>query len=150
MPKVMLIIDDNEDISSLLKSFFQSRDFTVHTAYDGAAGIEKAVELQPDIITLDFNMPGMNGVEVYDELRKSPRTAGIPIIFFSATLLGIIKRMISENPLVRFIKKPCDPHTLGKCVVELLAQSKPASEQQQSPPDSPPPEASSGGLNWLD
>ena len=133
MATLILIIDDNEDISSLLKTFFQSKNFTTYTAFDGISGIQKARELRPDIITLDFNMPGMNGVEVYNELRKYPETAGIPVIFFSSTLLGIIKRMIVNNPRVQFIKKPCTPHDIEKCVTEMLALPKLA------PPPPPPP-----------
>ena len=135
MSKVILLIDDNEEISSLLQMFFQAKDFTIHTAFDGASGIEKARALLPDIITLDFNMPGMNGVEVYSELHRSPETAGIPIIFFSSTLLGIIKRMVTENPRVQFLKKPCDPREIEKCVSEMLALPKLA-----PPPPPPPPQ----------
>ncbi|MFA6434922.1 MAG: response regulator [Elusimicrobiales bacterium] len=131
MPK-LLIIDDNEEISSLLKMFFQSREITIYTAFDGASGIEKAMKLNPDVITLDFNMPGMNGVEVYDELHRRPETAGIPVIFFSSTLLGIIQRMITDNPRVRFLKKPCNPRDIERCVSEMLAMPKLA------PPPPPP------------
>jgi len=132
MPK-LLIIDDNVEISSLLKMFFQAKDLSIYTAFDGVSGVEKAKALIPDVITLDFNMPGMNGVEVYDELHKCPETAGIPVIFFSSTLLGMIKRMITDNPRVRFLKKPCNPRDIETCVTEMLALPKLA------PPPPPPP-----------
>ena len=133
MPRSLLIIDDNEEISSLLKSNFQARGFTIYTALDGASGLEKARRLLPDVITLDFNMPDMNGVEVYNELHKHPETAGIPIIFFSSTLLGIIKKMILENPRVQFLKKPCNTQDIEKCVYEMIALPKVAL------PPAPPP-----------
>ena len=138
MSPSLLIIDDNEEISSLLKNNFQTNGFTVHTAFDGASGIEKAMSFRPDIITLDFNMPGMNGVEVYSELHKHPETAGIPIIFFSSTLLGIIKRMILENPRVKFLKKPCNMQDIETCIYEMLILPKLAP---------PPPPPSSGPSN---
>jgi len=133
MSGTLLIIDDNEDVSSLLKNYFQDRGFFVHTVADGPAGVKMAGQLLPDVITLDFNMPGMNGVEVYKELHRHPETAGIPVVFFSSTLLGIIKRMILENPRVRFLKKPCNPLDMEKCVMEMLALPKLA------PPPPPPP-----------
>jgi CheY-like chemotaxis protein len=74
----------------------------------------------------------MNGVEVYSELHKHPETAGIPIIFFSSTLLGIIKRMILENPRVKFLKKPCNMQDIEKCIYEMLMLPKLA------PPPPPP------------
>lgn len=136
MPGSLLLIDDNEDISSLLKNYFQAKGFTIHTAFDGEAGLEKARQLLPDVITLDFNMPGMNGVEVYNELHKHPETAGIPVIFFSSTLLGIIKKMLLENPRVQFLKKPCNPLAIEKCVMEMLTLPKLA---PPPPPPTPPP-----------
>ncbi len=135
MPRSLLIIDDNEEISSLLKGNFQAKGYTIYTAFEGASGIEKAMSLKPDVITLDFNMPGMNGVEVYNELHKHPETAGIPIIFFSSTLLGLIKRMMLENPRVQFLKKPCNMKDIEKCIYEMLALPKLA------PPPPPPPSA---------
>ncbi|HBB67985.1 MAG: hypothetical protein A2X28_06275 [Elusimicrobia bacterium GWA2_56_46] len=137
MPKSILIIDDNEDISSLLKNFFQSKNLVIHTAFDGPSGIEKARQLLPDVITLDFNMPGMNGAEVYNELQKCPETSVIPVVFFSSTLLGIIKRMIADNPRVQFLKKPCAPADIEKCVTDMLALPKLA---PPPPTDDPAPE----------
>jgi CheY-like chemotaxis protein len=136
MPGSLLIIDDNEEMSQLLKNHFQDKGFAIHTASDGPSGIEKARQVLPDVITLDFNMPGMNGVEVYSELHKHPETAGIPIIFLSSTLLGIIKKMVVENPRVQFLKKPCNPQILEKCVLEMMAFPKLA-----PPPPPPPPRA---------
>ena len=133
MSGTLLIIDDNEEISALLKNYFQDRGFFIQTVFDGEAGIKMARRLLPDVITLDFNMPGMNGVEVYNELHKHPETAGIPVIFFSSTLLGIIRRMMLANPRVQFLKKPCDPLAIEKCVMEMLALPKLA------PPPPPPP-----------
>jgi DNA-binding response OmpR family regulator len=132
MPKSVLIIDDDEDLSALLKEFLQSKGFTVYRAPDGVSGVEKARALRPDIITLDFNMPGANGVETYNELHRSPETAVIPVVFFSSTLLGIIQRMILENPRVRFLKKTCTTQELGKCIDDMTALPKLA------PPPPPP------------
>ena len=132
MAGTLLIIDDNEEISLLLKNFFQDRGFFVQAVADGEAGVKMARQLLPDVITLDFNMPGMNGAEVYHELHKYPETAGIPVIFFSSTLLGLIKMMIFNNPRVQFLKKPCDPIAIEKCVMEMLELPKLA------PPPPPP------------
>ena len=132
MAGTLLIIDDNEEIVILLKNYFQDRGFFVQTVPDGVSGVKMARKLLPDVITLDFNMPGMNGVEVYRELHRYPETAGIPVIFFSSTLLGLIKRMIFNNPRVKFLKKPCDTRAIATCVMEMLELPKLA------PPPPPP------------
>jgi len=132
MAKSVLIIDDDEDLSSLLKDFLQSRGFAVSRAPDGESGIVKARELLPDLITLDFNMPGTNGVETYNLLRGCPETAVIPVIFFSSTLMGLIRRMVLENPRIMFLKKGCSTKELEQCVNEMIALPK------LEPPPPPP------------
>ncbi|MBI4350499.1 MAG: response regulator [Elusimicrobia bacterium] len=130
----VLIIDDDEDLSVILADFLQSKGFTVARAPDGATGLAKAREMLPDLITLDFNMPDENGVETYNRLRNNPETAVIPVIFFSSTLTGLIKRMVLENPRVKFLKKGCTPKELEQYVEEMMALPKP------EPPPAPPPD----------
>lgn len=79
MSKV-LIIDDEEDLVTLLKDSLESRGHSVLTAYNGEEGIKKAQE-QPNIIILDIMMPGMDGFEVCRRIRDAVLC---PIIFLSA------------------------------------------------------------------
>jgi DNA-binding response OmpR family regulator len=132
MSKSVLIIDDDEDLSVLLMEFLQSKGFTVSRAFDGASGIEKARKQLPDLITMDFNMPGANGVETYNQLRSRPETAVIPVIFFSSTMMGLIRRMVQENTRIRFLKKGCPTRELEACVNEMMAMPK------LTPPPPPP------------
>jgi DNA-binding response OmpR family regulator len=132
MSKSVLIIDDDEDLSVLLMEFLQSKGFTVSRAHDGPSGLEKARKQLPDLITMDFNMPGDNGVETYNKLRGQPETAVIPVIFFSSTMMGMIRRMVHDNARIRFLKKGCPTGELEACVKEMMALPKLA------PPPPPP------------
>lgn len=76
----ILVIDDEEGIVSLLKDFFELEGFLVYTAYDGEEALEK-VNLKPDIILLDINMPGMDGMEVCKRIRNF---VNCPIVFLTA------------------------------------------------------------------
>lgn len=76
----ILIIDDEEDLVTLLKESLESRGHIVIAAYDGKSGINKAKE-QPDIIILDIMMPGIDGYEVCRKIRD---VVLCPIIFLSA------------------------------------------------------------------
>lgn len=60
----------------------------VEVAENGRQGLEKAAELQPDIILLDMSMPDMNGIEVMQALHAGPRTCRIPVIMITGTDLG--------------------------------------------------------------
>ena len=133
MSGTVLIIDDDDAISSLLMEFLGSKGFSVYREADGTSGAAKAREILPDLITLDFNMPGANGVETYNELRRYPETAVIPVIFFSSTLLGLIRRMLTENSRIRFLKKGCSTKELEQCIAEMMALPKLA-----PPPPLPP------------
>ncbi|MEI7527721.1 MAG: response regulator [Elusimicrobiota bacterium] len=124
MHKSILIIDDDDYLSNLLMEFLQLKGFIVYREPDGPSGAAKAREILPDLITLDFNMPGVTGVETYKELRQYPATAVIPILFFSSTLLGLIKRLLTDNDRVRFLKKGCQTTELERCVNEMLALPK--------------------------
>ena len=99
MSKKVLIIDDDDALSSLLRDFLVSKGYTVCREADGPSGAARAREMLPDLITLDFNMPGENGVETYNELHRYPETAVIPVIFLSSTLSGADKeRMLRKIP----------------------------------------------------
>lgn len=78
----ILIADDEADIVSMLRSFFESRDYLVLTAANGAEAI-KQVEQKPDIILLDINMPELNGLKVCERIRSY---VSCPILFLTARI----------------------------------------------------------------
>lgn len=82
MQRTILIADDEADIAIMLKRFFQSRGYTVCTAANGAEAIKQA-ERQPDIILLDINMPGLDGLAVCERIRSF---VPCPILFLTARI----------------------------------------------------------------
>lgn len=76
----MLVIDDEFGVVSLLKDFFELEDFLVYTAYDGVEALKK-IDINPDIILLDVNMPEMDGIEVCTKIRNF---VSCPIVFLTA------------------------------------------------------------------
>jgi len=78
----ILIADDEADIVSMLRSFFESKGDTILSATNGTETL-KQVERQPDIILLDINMPGLDGLEVCRRIRDH---VSCPILFLTAQL----------------------------------------------------------------
>jgi two-component system response regulator NreC len=78
----ILVVDDNEVVRNGVVDILASKaDWTVcGQAKDGAEGIQKALELTPDLILLDISMPGMNGLEVARRLRQEVPRANILIM----------------------------------------------------------------------
>jgi signal transduction histidine kinase/DNA-binding response OmpR family regulator len=79
----LLIIEDNQDIITYIKSILKN-SYNLHIARNGAAGIEKALEVVPDIIISDVMMPEKDGYEVCETLKQDERTSHIPIILLTA------------------------------------------------------------------
>lgn len=79
----ILIIEDNEELLQLLSGIFQPI-YNVITATDGLEGLEKATEMQPDIILSDIMMPRMSGVEMCSKLKLNFETSHIPVVLLTA------------------------------------------------------------------
>lgn len=78
----ILVADDERDVVSLLKDYFEMNDYTVITAYSGKEAIEKASH-DPDIILLDVNMPDGDGLSVCKKIRDY---VSCPILFLTARI----------------------------------------------------------------
>lgn len=76
---LVLVIDDDDDVCSLLREVIQAEGFRVQVANSGAEGLDLARKLHPALITLDLGLPGRSGVQVLNDIRNGPRTWDIPV-----------------------------------------------------------------------
>ena len=85
----MLYVEDNP-VNRLLveKIIKQVTDFVLISANDAETGLLYAASQRPDLIILDITLPGMNGFEMLDHLRREPETAGIPVMALSANAMA--------------------------------------------------------------
>jgi PAS domain S-box-containing protein len=86
--KTILIIDDEPVLLELLTKTLLHEGYCILRASDGLAGVESATKYLPDIIILDFTMPGFNGIQVVEKLRAQPLTKNIPILVNTGTILN--------------------------------------------------------------
>jgi CheY-like chemotaxis protein/anti-sigma regulatory factor (Ser/Thr protein kinase) len=86
--KTILIIDDEPVLLELLTKTLLREGYCILRASDGLAGVESATKYLPDIIILDFTMPGFNGIQVVEKLRAQPPTKNIPILINTGTILN--------------------------------------------------------------
>lgn len=82
MSKRILIVDDEVDLSTMLKRYFELNGYEVSVASNGLQAIEKAGK-QPDLILLDINMPDLDGLEVCRRIRDF---VSCPILFLTARI----------------------------------------------------------------
>lgn len=79
----VLFVEDNEDMRQYVKHYFED-EYLFHEAQDGEEGLEKAIEIVPDIVISDIMMPKINGLELCRRLKEDQRTRHIPIIMLTA------------------------------------------------------------------
>lgn len=102
---IVLVIDDNFGIRKYLKSVM-SEKYKVITAASGEEGVNKALQYVPTIIVCDVAMPGMDGFEVCERLKKETVTSHIPIILLTAYALDEQRIHGLENGAESYIAKP--------------------------------------------
>ena len=107
----LLIVDDEEDIRSVLDDLFTSRGCQVTKASNGVKALELLQEFTPDLILADYQMPEMDGIELFKEARSlCPDTTRILLTAHGDLKVAIAA--INEAGVYRFITKPCNNNDL--------------------------------------
>src|SRR5207244_238916 len=88
MAESVLVVDDDPDVARFVEVNLRSAGYDVTVASNGEEGLEKAVELRPDLVLLDVMMPKLDGFEVAQRLRRDPRTSSSSIIMLTAKALS--------------------------------------------------------------
>lgn len=108
----VLLIDDEASFCDLVKMNLEiSGRFKVLTSRESKGGIKMAREILPDVILLDIMMPGMDGFQLLDVLRKDPKTAAIPVIIVSASSQDVV-RIKASYMGCQYIAKPVNTEDL--------------------------------------
>lgn len=115
----LLIIEDNEDVITYIKSCVKE-DYSIEVAHDGQEGIDKAMELIPDIIISDLMMPKKNGFEVCRTLKKDEKTSHIPIILLTAKATQNDKMEGLETGADAYMMKPFQKRELEIRLKKLI------------------------------
>jgi len=84
MKKRILVIDDEEIITSLLQDCLEQMGHEVTVANSGLEGLRRVANVKPDVITLDIKMPGLSGIDVLKRLKDNSMTKDISVILVSA------------------------------------------------------------------
>jgi CheY-like chemotaxis protein len=108
----VLLVDDEPDIRTIVELTLGVEGWDVCAARSGAEAIKLAESERPDVILLDVMMPGMDGVATFAELRESPQTRTIPVVFLTARAQTHEVGRYLNLGAAGVIIKPFDPMTL--------------------------------------
>jgi len=125
--KKILIIEDARNIRMALEDDFRFEGYQVDSAATGPEGLEKALDLDLDIIILDLMLPDLNGLEICKELRR--RDIGTPIIMLTAKSQEFDKVLGLELGADDYITKPFSPFELHARVKALMRRSEIRNQQ---------------------
>lgn len=121
MAQRILVVDDERTIADTLTMIFRAAGYETLAAYNGLRGLEAARELRPDLILSDVMMPGMDGVSMAIEIRKSlPEVA---VLFFSgqATTLDLLHQAEENGFRFELLPKPISPRDILLKIASALA-----------------------------
>jgi len=83
MAATILVVDDEQDVRTYLRTLFAKAGYTVEMAEDGEAGLAAAKKARPDLIFLDIMMPKRTGIMLYRRLKKDEELAKVPVVILT-------------------------------------------------------------------
>jgi two-component system cell cycle response regulator DivK len=103
---VILIVEDNERNLKLVRDVLQVKGYETLEAVTGEDGVKLAIEHKPDLVLMDIQLPGINGIEALGQLRANPVTEKIPVIAVTASVMQQDRKMITEAGFDAYVGKP--------------------------------------------
>jgi two-component system phosphate regulon response regulator PhoB len=118
--KTILIADDDEDLRLLVQVTLENPTYRILTAVNGRKALESVNQHRPDLLIIDWMMPGLNGCEAVARMRENPETASIPVVMLTARDGLGAKEETASLSLAGYLDKPFSPLELIKKVREVL------------------------------
>jgi len=121
----ILIVEDNEKNMKLVRDVLQVKGYQTLEAGTGEDGVRLAAESQPDLVLMDIQLPGMNGIDALKALRAEPSTARIPVIALTASVMQQDRQEIMSAGFDAFIEKPINLREFLATVQKTLPPKSP-------------------------
>jgi two-component system cell cycle response regulator DivK len=120
--KTILYVEDNEFNRKIVRDLLGRSSYRLIEATDGEAGVAAALEVLPDLIIMDIQLPRLSGLEATRQLRAEPRTAHIPIIAMTSFALAGDEEKARAAGAVAYLSKPYSPRELRRLIGELAPE----------------------------
>ena len=119
--ELILIIEDNPLNLKMVDYLLTTKGYRVHTASDAKEALHALITLQPDLILMDLQLPGMDGFELTRKLKSEDKYQDIPIIAITAYAMKGDKEKALAAGCNGYIAKPIDTKTLPDIIAEYLS-----------------------------
>jgi len=111
-----LLVEDDRDIATLFRHVLDMAGYQTESVYDGNEAMERLSTLQPDVVLLDLQLPGMSGVDILKKMRADERMKTIPVVVITA--YAYYAKSLPVEPDL-FLLKPVDIHDLTSLIQRL-------------------------------
>ena len=119
-PPLVLVVDDDPIMREVTRIHLEGAGYTVELAAGGVEGVEKVEALRPDLVILDFAMPGVSGCDALRQIRAQPGSVAIPVIMLTAWS-SVDDRKVVEALGGRWLEKPVSVEALLEAVRGMIA-----------------------------
>ena len=119
--ELILIVEDNEKTRKLLRDVLQFKGYRTIEAEMGEDGVNLAMQHKPDLILMDYQLPGINGIEAFRRIRNSPDTAHIPIVAVTASAMPEEAKKMKEAGFDGLLTKPINVKGFVQFVADVFS-----------------------------
>ena len=116
----VLIVEDNDKNMKLARDVLQAKGYRTLEAVTGEEGVKLALEKRPDLVLMDIQLPGINGIEAFRQIRADAATARIPVVALTASVTPTDRSAISAAGFDAFVSKPISLKEFLDTVKRLL------------------------------
>jgi len=118
--ELILIVEDNEKNRKLARDILQVKGYRTIEAETAETGLEMAPKENPDLVLMDIQLPGMNGIQALKKLRESEATRAIPVLAFTASVMPQDRREIMDAGFDGFVAKPVNLKEFVAAIAKAL------------------------------
>ena len=116
----ILVVDDEASLAAIVRECLAGEGYDVVVCHDPMMAERTALEENPDLALIDYQMPRKTGVQLLADLRAQEETRELPVLFLSGTEAVRFASQVPPEPRVRFLTKPVDMTVLITAVREML------------------------------
>lgn len=121
--KTILYVEDNELNRKIVRDLLKRTNYILVEAHDGEAGVAKALDIRPDLVLMDVQLPKLSGIDATRMLRAAPQTAATPILVITSFALSGDEQKAKEAGATGYLAKPYSPFELLNRIRSLLPES---------------------------